>query len=147
MGLKSFKTLLVDAVPESAFLVTCGVLSHAIFKNNQTYELFDSHGYITKYNGRKIKRKGSIFSFSSVDELNQFVLAVHGEGAYVQVAQVTVKLPEAKRLSKVFHEHGYEPYIDNNPLPAGEDFPAILDDSSIVADEDSGYIAMIGSRD
>ncbi|KAH3741598.1 hypothetical protein DPMN_048323 [Dreissena polymorpha] len=47
-----------------------------------------------------------LFSFSSVDELNQFVLAVHGEGAYVQVAQVTVKLPEAKRLSKVFHEHG-----------------------------------------
>ncbi|KAH3831751.1 hypothetical protein DPMN_105021, partial [Dreissena polymorpha] len=37
-----------------------------------------------------IKPKGSIFRFSSLDELNKFVVAIHGEGTYIQVAQMTV---------------------------------------------------------
>ncbi|XP_052236285.1 uncharacterized protein LOC127848036 [Dreissena polymorpha] len=87
----SLKQMLINAKSPSAFLVTCGDLSQAIFKRDDEYELFDSHGFIKIYMGHKVKPKGSIFRFLCITEFDKFIVSVHGEGSYMQVAELTVR--------------------------------------------------------
>lgn len=135
----------------AGFLITLGESSYAIILNNMgTALLFDSHGHLT-HNGGIIKQKAGVLKFPSIQELEEFLINMFGQGRHAVIAQVCVtfetRATQEQRPVKTTDNvaQTYRPYIPEVQSPKEPvkttQAPIFYDDD---IDDTSPFIGMMG---